>query len=255
MADRSQLESAVNSEAWDLAVLGRYCGPLVRNESGLSIRYRGRHLTFLLGGAQEYHVPLREVFADQAYSWLDVPGREVLDIGAFIGDSAIYFAVRGARRVLAVEPFPASFRLLQANIAANGLDNLVTTVCAGAGCDGSVEVPPGTSGISTELTFSPSGVAVPTYSLGTLLARCDWELDAVAKIDCEGGEYPLLMCASAGDLRRFRRYLVEYHYGIQGLARKLADAGFDVWHTDERPLAKPDGRSQRLGLLRAQRRD
>ena len=33
-------------------------------------------------------------------------GREVVDVGAGIGDSALYFILHGARKVIAVEPCP-----------------------------------------------------------------------------------------------------------------------------------------------------
>jgi len=44
------------------------------------------------------------------YDWLDVKGKRVLDVGASIGDTAVYFALRGAREVVAFEPthFPIS---------------------------------------------------------------------------------------------------------------------------------------------------
>ena len=35
-----------------------------------------------------------------------IRGKSVLDVGAFVGDSAMLFALRGARRVVAVEPSP-----------------------------------------------------------------------------------------------------------------------------------------------------
>jgi len=47
-----------------------------------------------------------EVFDYGEYESLDVVGRVVVDAGAYIGDSAIYFALRGAKRVIAVELTP-----------------------------------------------------------------------------------------------------------------------------------------------------
>jgi len=40
------------------------------------------------------------------YDWLDVKGKRVLDVGASIGDTAVYFAVKGASEVVAFEPYP-----------------------------------------------------------------------------------------------------------------------------------------------------
>jgi FkbM family methyltransferase len=46
------------------------------------------------------------------YEDLNVRGRVVVDVGAYIGDSAIYFALRGARKVVAVEPHPGAYEVL-----------------------------------------------------------------------------------------------------------------------------------------------
>ncbi|MDG6910259.1 MAG: FkbM family methyltransferase, partial [Nitrososphaerota archaeon] len=62
-----------------------------------------------------------EVFHEQPYRPLDVRGRDVLDIGAFNGDSALYFSLlRGARRVYALEPVPGVYRKALENLSLNG---------------------------------------------------------------------------------------------------------------------------------------
>ncbi len=45
-----------------------------------------------------------DVFDCGEYGVLDVSGKVVIDVGASIGDSAIYFALKGARKVIAIEP-------------------------------------------------------------------------------------------------------------------------------------------------------
>jgi hypothetical protein len=41
-----------------------------------------------------------EVFVDEEWGFLDVNGRVVVDVGAFVGDSSIYFALKGAKKSL-----------------------------------------------------------------------------------------------------------------------------------------------------------
>jgi hypothetical protein len=41
-----------------------------------------------------------------AYSVVDMRNRDVVDVGAFVGDTAVYFIKRGAHKVLAIEPPP-----------------------------------------------------------------------------------------------------------------------------------------------------
>ncbi|MDT7858468.1 MAG: hypothetical protein RQ930_00225 [Candidatus Aenigmarchaeota archaeon] len=50
-------------------------------------------------------------FVKQDYKILKVRGKEVVDIGAYTGDSSIYFALNGAKHVYAFEPYPFSYRI------------------------------------------------------------------------------------------------------------------------------------------------
>lgn len=47
-----------------------------------------------------------ETFLEQPYGILDVKGRDVVDVGAYIGDTALYFRLKGAKRIYAFEPYP-----------------------------------------------------------------------------------------------------------------------------------------------------
>ncbi|WOE50948.1 FkbM family methyltransferase [Sulfuracidifex metallicus] len=51
---------------------------------------------------------------------------EVVDIGANIGDSAIYFALKGASHVYAFEPLPSVYKVALENIKLNSLDDKIT---------------------------------------------------------------------------------------------------------------------------------
>jgi len=42
--------------------------------------------------------------------------KSVVDIGAFVGDTAIYFAIKGAEKVIAIEPHPGAYEELAENI-------------------------------------------------------------------------------------------------------------------------------------------
>jgi len=56
--------------------------------------------------------------------WLDVKGKRVLDVGASIGDTAVYFALRRATEVVAFEPYPFPYVFALKNIEVNGLKNV-----------------------------------------------------------------------------------------------------------------------------------
>jgi len=50
------------------------------------------------------------VFLGNIYEYLPVVGKTVIDIGANIADSSIYFAIRGAKKVIALEPFQKTMK-------------------------------------------------------------------------------------------------------------------------------------------------
>ena len=74
----------------------------------------GRKIVFIGEGGEndEINGSICGEFGDEIYDFCDVNGRYVVDVGANIGASAIYFATKGAKKVLAFEPFPYSCRAM-----------------------------------------------------------------------------------------------------------------------------------------------
>jgi FkbM family methyltransferase len=62
---------------------------------------------------------------------LSVNGRVVVDVGAYIGDTAIYFAWRGARKVIAIEPHSGAYEEMLENIRLNSLETTIFPINAG----------------------------------------------------------------------------------------------------------------------------
>jgi FkbM family methyltransferase len=56
-----------------------------------------------------------------------------VDVGASVGDTAILFSLHGARRVVALEPYPRLCGEALLNMKANGLADRVVLVNAGLG--------------------------------------------------------------------------------------------------------------------------
>lgn len=58
---------------------------------------------------------------ESKYLPVNVSGKTVLDIGAGEGESAAFYLMHGASRVIAIEPDPVAFNLLRENVEANHL--------------------------------------------------------------------------------------------------------------------------------------
>ena len=168
------------------------------------------------------------VFFNNEYQFLRSTSMDVLDIGSNICDSSIYFALQGAKRVIALEPFPYSYKMARMNLELNGLTHRILLVNAGYGRDGVVNIDESIiSSIGSKLSPVRDGNSIPIYSLRTLIDR--YEIDsAFLKLDCEGYEYNL-EAESDATLRRFPKIQIEYHNGIRGLKDRLESAGFEKW--------------------------
>ncbi|MBP1357704.1 MAG: FkbM family methyltransferase, partial [Sulfolobus sp.] len=74
-------------------------------------------------------------FYKEEYSFLNIENSKttIIDIGAFIGDTPIYFASKGAKKVIALEPNPPTYNLALDNIKLNRLEDKITLLNAGYG--------------------------------------------------------------------------------------------------------------------------
>ncbi|MFP3257632.1 MAG: FkbM family methyltransferase [Candidatus Nanopusillus acidilobi] len=172
----------------------------------------------------------RAVFFREEYSFLQVKDHDVIDIGMNMGDSAIYFALNGAKRVIGLEPYPYVFSYAEKNIKLNKLNNVIL-LNAGYGKDAKILVDDKKiSSIGSSLISSNSGKEIPIYSLKTLFQMYKIN-NAIVKMDCEGWEYALLE-EDDETLKNIDMMQIEYHYGYSELVEKLKKAGFYVEYTD-----------------------
>lgn len=151
------------------------------------------------------------VFKNNEYSFLPVKEKEVVDIGANIGDSSIYFANRGAKYVIAVEPDRISYDYAVKNTSENGYSDTIKLILAACGSKDKFAS-------ENELQF---------LTLKTLMKKyCS--NPRILKVDCEGCEYDLILNSSIDDLSKFSHIQIEYHFGYQNLKSRLEECGFEV---------------------------
>lgn len=169
------------------------------------------------------------LFFTDEYHFLPCEGRTVVDIGANIGDSAIYFICRGAKRVYAFEPYPTTFRIAKENISENGFsDKVFLERIAIGSCRMTINLPRDeVEGTTSQTRNVDSGIGTKQLTLQDLVELFPVQ-DAVLKMDCEGAEYDIVDGASRSSLREFSHILIEYHYGCRELAGILKRAGFEV---------------------------
>jgi len=199
---------------------------LARQAVAQARRLYGVDLSFL---ANEY--AFVETFYHEFYRDLDVKGKIVIDVGAYVGDTAIYFLLRGARHVYAIEPNHIAIRIAMENVRRLGLEGRVTFINAAVGSKiGEIRIKPDASieaGADIGALRSDSGVPVKVVTLRWLVEEYGLE-DAVLKMDCEGCEYDSILHDDVSVLRAFKEMVIEYHYGYRCIVQRLRDAGFRV---------------------------
>lgn len=217
------------------AVLRELDGRLIIDMEGAS---------YIIDTPEEIFI-LKEIYVQGLYGWK--PRREsvLLDIGMNVAMSAIHFARFSNVQVLGFEPFKDTFNCAQANLALNparaarvrtfnvGVSDFDRTeeweyVPDQRGSCGAFPIP------FEVATSERQNLKVELRSIESILTWVDKEwpdFDRVAKIDCEGSEYPIIDALIGGDrLRSFDFLMIEWHRragrGPEDLEASLRSNGF-----------------------------
>jgi FkbM family methyltransferase len=203
--------------------------------------YRGREWEFFFGKWGVHGLP--EIFKHETYKQFveefDLKGRTVVDIGAHVGDTSVFWAAWGAKRIYGYEPLPGMFRLAEENMKLNGLEATAQIFLCGVGGktgsfveDATFDNLFGTAPyLDVNMGDLKTGEEIPITTLKDIVDKFKIK-NAFMKIDCEGFEYDILLNAPNDVLKKFDYIVVEYHYGFENLEKKFLEAGFKVWHTE-----------------------
>ncbi|MEM3245923.1 MAG: FkbM family methyltransferase, partial [Candidatus Micrarchaeaceae archaeon] len=197
---------------------------------------------------------VKEQFFEEQYLWLDVKGKDVVDIGANIGDTAIYFSIKGAKHVYAFEPYPYSYNLAKRNLAENKLEKVVTILNNGVGPNPSkIKIKADYKNyFGTDLKSFNSGKEIRIITLEDIIKQYRIN-NGILKMDCEGCEYGIVLNAKKETLQKFEQIMIEYHYGYKNLIGKLEDAGFKTKITIPRFGFDSNVEFMSVGLIFAKR--
>jgi len=200
----------------------------------------------------------RAIFFKEEYKWL-IEGQKdpiIIDVGGDVGDSALYFAMKGAKKVIVIEPFPNNYEHLVNNIISNNFQDKIIPINAMVGKENKK-----TNIIIPEEFFvkdakeSESGYQIEMFTLSKLIERFNLR-EALLKMDCEGCEYESILNENDETLKIFKRIELEYHYGYEKLKEKLEKCGFTVKYTKPVNVHNSDASDPNLkiGYIYAERK-
>jgi FkbM family methyltransferase len=193
------------------------------------------------------------------------PGMVFFDIGANIG----YFTTLAARlvgptgRVLAAEPDPDNFRLLEHNVRENRLDNVVLFNCALGAQAGEASLfrstwNNGDHRLYTDGYAYRDSVTVPVRTYDDLLSTSNLDRVDAVKMDVQGYEHHVLAgmdstLSSGRDLLMLTEFWpqgIEHSGGSSlGFWERLAEAGFKASFIEKNGTLRPAGYTDVLSYL------
>ncbi|MEM0160947.1 MAG: FkbM family methyltransferase [Thermoplasmata archaeon] len=226
-----------------------------REKENECVRFKYKNADLTLYDAV-YNGRFPAIFLEGRYASLNVHNEIVIDVGTNIGDSAIYFALNGARKVIALEPYPYSYNTAKKNVKINKLDAVIEVLNAGYGKDGFITIDPlKKTDPSSVLVSYDGGERVRIFSLKKLIQ--EYNIDsAVIKMNCEGCEYNIID-EDIETLKIFKEFLIAYHHGHKELENKLKEAGFNVTFRSLQPNCNKSTTKthMRTGLLYARNKE
>ena len=201
------------------------------NKNGtVSFNFEGKKVKMFYGDASP--VGFSEVFRRDEYGKLISPsmikGSDVVDIGAAWGDTAVYFGLKGAKKVYGYEINPRSYELCRKNIALNGLGDVCSVeLCGVSGGVRFSDFSRHAIGVGIDKKDVPNFNDVKMKTLNEIVKEHNIQ-DGILKIDVDGFEYDILREADKDTLESFKNIIMEYHFGTQDLLTKLTECGFKV---------------------------
>ena len=165
---------------------------------------------------------------------LVTPGSTFIDIGAWCGPFSLW-AAGTAASVIAVEPDPVAFQLLQYNAEAN-YNNITTVNAAIHNYVGTCQIQaPDDVGWGVCTThLSDDGIDVPCLTMEALFGAYEIQNPSLVKIDVEGAESIILERAAPFLAERGVALLVSMHGSIGLDGRSVNPAWFNGFSSWER---------------------
>lgn len=171
---------------------------------------------------------------------MDVKDTKVVDIGAFYGETAIYYSRLGASEVFAYEPFKSE-SFIQSNAKLNRCNNIKSYRMAVSDEDGFFNCDPDFENrAETKIYYAEdSNKRLNKISLEIIVNEHKIE-DGCLKLDAEGAEFEIIRGAPIEVLRKFKQIVMEVHnyFGnIDEITQKLMNSGFDIIYSPN-PVVK-----------------
>lgn len=196
----------------------------------IEFNYLGRRFTFF-GFLEDGWIYYE--FVNFEYNQLNFKNKIVLDVGANSGATSIFFILKGAKFVFAIEPMPKTYSILKENIEVNKLTEFISPLNYGIGKPSKLNLNIDISGQGADINsaITKSGKTVEIKSLSSIIEKYNID-NCILKMDCEGCEYDALLSLDNNTIKHFSEIMLEYHHGYLKLKKFLEEHGYNVKCTE-----------------------
>ena len=197
--------------------------------------------------SHKYNIHLEEFFSDDSWDMLDLNNRYLIDIGANIADTPLFFAKNGSN-VIAFEPVKHIYELGVENLHLNpDLEKNITFINkAVGGKRGKLNIE---TGSAKSYVNEHDSYEIEVITVKDVLNDYNFPAD-ILKMDCEGCEFEIILNE---DLTMFNDIVFEHHSKIAGkdfrpLIEKLENDGFKI---DTYEIAASNQTFEDIGIIHA----
>ena len=209
-----------------------------------AVRNPRRALQYLseLRWRAKLYTHFKEIFADETYKWLDdriISGTILIDIGAFVGDSAIYFSRNpNVKKVLAFEAMPGTWKEGEKILQNRKDPKIIYNNLAVGSKEGFLNLPSSRQGgIAAASRMSKGKTKVPVIPLEQVIGSNN---KIAIKCDVEGDEYNIFMGQSKHIFKNVYAIIMEVHkhnIDSQRLLKQMKEYGFRVSQLEHGEMA------------------
>lgn len=216
------------------------------------IKINGRELTVDLREEADESV-FREIFLDKDYRIVDQiivnAKAPILDIGGHIGLFSIYAATLNPHvTIFTFEPEEKNYQHLKNHLKTNNIKNVQTKMLAVSDKEeeGQLFISDDSHNHSL-VSGDAKSQKVSMTTLARLIEKNHLERISLAKIDCEGAEYQIILSSPDEVLKKIDNFYIEYHIykpemNPQKISQKLQNLGYKVKQS-------PSSYSKDLGFI------
>jgi FkbM family methyltransferase len=174
--------------------------------------------------------PFVDVFFSGVYDFYPVKSRTVVDVGGYLGETAIYFLKKGASKVCVYEPNPINFQYLVKNLKRNNSEDKIAADKRAVSVEKREMVVPDSGGAGSVFVSHESGMqvfAVDNVDPRDIIGNSQ---DILLKLDCKGCERELFELCKDILTARVRYIIVDAGRSTPAeqsrMQRLLEEAGF-----------------------------